>query len=57
MAGVHAKGIDWWTPSRVRPVQTKLILGNPVAAFPLPELNDVLVVAADGLLTRVPVAE
>jgi tetratricopeptide (TPR) repeat protein len=56
-AGVHPKGIDWWTPSRVRPGQTKLTLKTPVAAFPLPDAREVLIVDADGLLTRVPVAE
>jgi hypothetical protein len=57
MAGVHVKGIDWWTPGRVRPVQTKLALKNPVAAFALPEARELLIVESDGLLTRVPAAE
>jgi hypothetical protein len=56
-AGIHTKGIDWWTPSRVRPGQTKLTLKNPVAAFPLPDARELLIVEANGLLTRVPVAE
>jgi hypothetical protein len=57
MAGVHAQGIDWWTPTRVRPAQTRLALGNPVAAFPLPDTLELLIVSADGLLTRVPITE
>jgi hypothetical protein len=57
MAGVHAKGIDWWTPERVRPVQTKLALKNPVAAFALPDARELLIVESDGLLTHVPAAE
>jgi hypothetical protein len=57
MAGVHAHGVDWWTPSRVRPVQTKVPLNNPIAAFPLPETRELLIIGAEGWLTRVPVAE
>src|SRR5262249_333075 len=57
MAGVPSQGIDWWAPTRVRPAQTRLALGNPVAAFPLPETLELLVISSDGLLTRVPVAE
>jgi tetratricopeptide (TPR) repeat protein len=56
-AGVHIKGIDWWTPSRIKPVQTRLTLRNPVAAFPLSDAREIVIVEADGLLTRVPVAE
>src|SRR5205814_1669148 len=57
IAGVHVNGIDWWTPGRVRPVQTKLTLKNPVAALALPEAHELLIVESDGNLTRVPVAE
>ena len=53
MAGVHAEGIDWWTPPRARPGQTKLFLNNPVAAFPMPDTRELLIVGADGVLTRV----
>jgi hypothetical protein len=57
LGGVHPQGIDWWTPTRSKPVQTKIVLGNPVAAFPLPETRELLVIGADGLLTRVAAAE
>jgi tetratricopeptide (TPR) repeat protein len=57
LAGVHINGIDWWTPGRVKPVQTKAAFTNPVAALPLPDAGEVLIVEADGKLTRVPVAE
>jgi hypothetical protein len=57
LAGVNVEGIDWWTPSRTRPVRTRLLLRNPVAAFVLPASHELLIVEADGLLTRVPIAE
>lgn len=56
-AGITTQGIDWWTPGRIRAAQTKLPFKNPVAAFPLPAARELLVVDADGLLTRVPIAE
>lgn len=56
-AGIHVKGIDWWTPGRTRPAQTRAALANPVAAFPLSDTREILIVDADGTLTRVPPPE
>jgi tetratricopeptide (TPR) repeat protein len=57
LAGVHIKGVDWWTPASKHPRQTKLPLKNPIAALALPEAHELLIVESDGLLTRVPIGE
>ena len=57
IAGVHVKGVDWWTPAHKQPAQTTLTLKNPIAAFALPNSRELLIVESGGLLTRVPVVE
>jgi len=56
-AGVHADGVEWWTSSGSAIKHTKLSLRNPVAAFPLANSRELLIVEEDGTLIRVPVVE
>jgi tetratricopeptide (TPR) repeat protein len=56
IAAIHEQGVDWYTRTQKQPKQTRLALPKPVAAFPLAGGAELLIVSADGTLTRLPAA-